>query len=71
MTQDKWVIVAVAMKRGMRVLMINGGLTKYTPVNLPSESLEAIPLLVHAPEIVSPYVSNTKESMLGKKRGVK
>jgi hypothetical protein len=59
--------VAAAMKFGMKGLMENAALTKYTPVNLPSEPLDAVPLLVHAPEVVPPYVTNTRESMLGNK----
>ena len=40
-------------------------LTKHTSVDLSSEPLDAIPLLVYAPEVVSPYVTNTRGSKLG------
>ena len=58
-------VVAVAMKCGMKALMGNLALTKYTSVDLSSEPLDAIPLLVHATEVVSPYVTKTRESKLG------
>jgi len=42
-------------------------LTESTTVNLPSKPLDAVPLLVHAPEVVPPYVKNTREALLGNK----
>ena len=44
------------MKFGVRVLMENGALTKCATVDLPSEPLDAVSLLIHAPEVVRPYV---------------
>jgi len=44
----------VPMKFGTEVLVGNAGLTKYTTVNVPSEPLDAVPLLIHAPEVVCP-----------------
>ena len=51
----------------MKTLMGNTALTEYTTVNLPGEPLDAIPLLVHASEVVSPYIKNIRESTSGKK----
>ena len=42
-------------------------LTECTTINFPSKPLDAVPLLVHAPEVVPPYIKNTRESVLGKK----
>ena len=55
-------VVAVAMKCGMKGLMEDPGLTKYAPVYLASEPLDAVPLLVHAPEVVPPYIAKARES---------
>jgi len=44
------------MKFGVRILMENGALTKCATVDLPSKPLDAVPLLIHAPEVVCPYV---------------
>lgn len=60
--------MAVAMKCGMNALMGDITLTKYAPVNFPSEPLDAVTLLVHAPEIIPSYVTNTRESKLGNAR---
>ena len=56
--------MAVAMKCGMKGLMGKVELTKYTSVDLPSEPLDAVPLLVHAPEVVPPYATNTRKAKL-------
>lgn len=56
--------MAVAMKCGMKGLMGDLGLTKYAPVNFPSEPLDAVPLLIHAPEVVPPYVRIAREFKL-------
>ena len=49
-----WIVTA-AMKHGMKAWMRKIGLTEYTSVDLPSKTLDAVPLLIHAPEVVSPY----------------
>ena len=59
--QDKRV-VAVEMKYGMKGLMGRAGLTEYSSIDLSSEPLDAVPLLVHAPEVVPPYITNTRKA---------
>ena len=55
----------------MKALMGNATLTKYTPVNLPGEPLDAVSLLIHAPEVVSSYVRKTREFALGNEGDVR
>ena len=50
---DKWVVTAT-MKGRMKEQTGKTGLTKDTAVDLPSKPLDAVSLLIHAPEIVSP-----------------
>jgi len=52
------------MKCGMKGLMGRVGLTKYTSIDLSSKPLDAVPLLVHAPEVVPPYVTDTRKAKL-------
>ena len=54
--------MAVAMKCRMKGLTGRTELTKYTSIDLSSEPLDAVPLLVHAPEVVPPYVTNTRKA---------
>jgi hypothetical protein len=59
---DRWAVTA-AMKCGMKAPTGNTALTKHTPVDLPSKTLDAVSLLVHAPEVVSPYRTNARDQV--------
>ena len=47
-------LVAVPTEIGAEALIGNAGLTECTTVNVPSEPLDAVPLLIHASEVVCP-----------------
>jgi hypothetical protein len=58
---DRWA-VTVGTKYGMKGLARSTALTKYTTIHLPSETLDAVSFLVHAPEVVSPYKTKIRDS---------